>query len=395
MRIPPSSVNSSELILTKNYGIKNLTIFNYGVSVDSLPIFPPRSLESLTWRGPCLIPHSRFNDAFSHLYELELIDVDAVSDVRMFVKIKKLSLFACHNITDITPLQTTRTITIAHCERIMDYRNALTYSHRINIYSWNPNAVIDVSCFRAVKSLSLEAPGMDPLGLSFASDSSPIGISSTLIRLRIEGNIQYQIAYFDHLQELTITASKILTKVNALGCIPILGLFNLPNVESLHGLGYDDDGRKGQRNRVVSIFGLEKVKDFTPLNTIPIVAIRRCEGFVDLGQVKDVKNLSVWNCDNIFPPVVPMEAEQVTLGGEIKFNLLSHFPNGKELDLSNVTGVKGRSLEGLETLTKLGRVVVTSSWEEQKTKGWEILREDYSKYVSSHSSIIYVKNAIP
>lgn len=102
LRIPPSSVNSSQLILTKNYGIKNLTIFNYGVSVDSLPIFPPRSLESLTWRGPCLIPHSRFNDAFSHLHELEFIDVDAVSDVRMFVQIKKLSLFACHNITDIT-----------------------------------------------------------------------------------------------------------------------------------------------------------------------------------------------------------------------------------------------------------------------------------------------------
>ncbi len=135
--------------------------------------------------------------------------------------------------------------------------------------------------------------------------------------------------------------------------------------ESLHGLGYDDV-RKGQRNRVVSIFGLEKVKDFAPLK----------------------------NCDNIFPPAVPMEAEQVSLGGEIRFNFLSCFLNVKELDLSNVTGVKGRSLEGLETLIYLERVVLTSSWEEQKTKGWEMLNGDYSKFVSSRSSIIYVKNLI-
>lgn len=58
-----------------------------------------------------------------------------------------------------------------------------------------------------------------------------------------------------------------------------------------------------------------------------------------------------------------MEAEQVSLGGEIRFNFLSRFLNVKELDLSNVTGVKGRSLEGLETLTDLERVVLTSSWE--------------------------------
>ncbi len=304
----------------------------------------------------------------------------------MFVNLRKLSLYACNNITDITPLQTTRIISIAYCEGILDYRNALTYSHRIEIFSPNPEALIDVSCFRAVKSLTLEAPTMN-----LVSNSSLIDISSTLTRLRIGGNIYPPISHFNHLQELTMTVSKLLTTVDIFSCIPILRLINLPNVDSLHGLGYDDDFTKKRRNGEVSIFGLEKVKDFTPLNTTPVVSIRKCEGLSDLTQVKDVKNLSVVYCDNILPPSVLMKAEQLTLGGEIKFNPLQYFPNIKELNLNNVTGVKGRSLEGLDTLMYLERVVITSSWKEQQTKGWEVLKNDYLRFISSGRSIFYVK----
>ncbi len=381
----PSTESTTNLILPENYGIKTLIISTYNVRVS---IIPPHSLETLTVRGPCLHLPLEFNDVFSHLHELELTDVKAISDVRMFVNIQKLSLFACINITDITPLQTTKDIQINYCDGILDYRNALTYSHRIQISSPNPEAVIDVSCFRAVQNLIL-----DLSGINIAPDLSLISVSSTLIRLRIGGRVYPPINYFDHLQELTITYSTVLTSLDAFGCIPILRLLNLPNVESLHGLGYDDDITKKRRNRVVSISELGKVQDFTPLNSIPTVAIRKCEGFVDLGQVKDVKNLSVVEYENLFPPLVALKTEQFFLGGKITFNPLPYFPNVKELDLSDVREDTERGLEGLETLMHLERIVIASSWEEQNTKGWEVLRVDYSKFVSSRSSSTYVKKA--
>ncbi len=262
----------------------------------------------------------------------------------------------------------------------------MTYSHRIKISSPNLKAVIDVSCFKAVKSLTLE------VGPTRLSSSSPINVSSTLTRLRIGGNIQPFVNCFDHLRELTVRSSEVVKKVDIFGCIPILRLFYLFNVDSLVGLGYDDDVTNKRRNREVLIFGLDKVKDFTPLNTIPIVTIGNCEGFVDLGQVKDVKNLSIWDCSNILPPLVPMKAEQVTLTGTIKHSLLLHFANVKVLNISQVSGSNKWSLEGLESLVHLERVDIfrTTSWKEQESKVW-VRWEDYSKNIPGLHYVIYVK----
>ncbi len=376
-----STVSSSDITLPESYGIKNLIIRTYNVRVT---IIPPHSLETLRVRGPYSGLPFQFNEVFSHLRELEFNNVEAIGDVRMFVNIQKLSFFACNSITDITPLQTTRDISIGSCSGILDYRNALTYSHRIKISSGNPHAIIDISCFKEVKSLTIQT------GSTVVSNSSQ---PSTLTRLSIVRNIQHLITCFDHLQELTVTYSEVLTKVDMFSCIPVLRLFNLSNVRSLRGLGYNDDVTKKRRNRAVLIYELYKVKDFTPLNTIPRVDISSCDGFVDLGQVKDVKNLAVSYCNNILPPSVPMKAEQVTLGGKIKHSLLEYFPNVKELHLSDVTGSNEWSLEGLETLIHLERVDIssTSSWEEQESKGWEVLREQFSKLVSGFNSVIYVK----
>ena len=85
-----------------------------------MAIIPPHSLETLTLRDPCFRLPFEFYDVFSHLHELEFSNVEAISDVRIFVNIHKLSFHSCINITDITPLQTTQDIKFIYCDGILD-----------------------------------------------------------------------------------------------------------------------------------------------------------------------------------------------------------------------------------------------------------------------------------
>ncbi len=372
------------LFLPERLGIKHLYISIYGDGVlSALPVMPSCSLEILTLNGPCLTLPTNFYGVISQLHELNLSSLDCVSDVSMFVNIKKISFCCCHNIIDIKPLQTIADVTIEDCRGIIDYRNALTYSHHISIKATQVEAVIDVSCFKAVKTLKVTVSDKTTVLGSLAKTSS-----FSLKRLTIGGNLHRLFTDFNYLQELTVTGVPLLSKVDMFGCIPVLRLFALKNVESLDGLGYDEDISNRLRNRSVTISRLGKVQDFTPLNTIPFVDIINCVGLCDLSQVKDVKKLIIRYCHNILEPSVPLNNENITLAGDIPDNLLLHLTNVKELDVSLV---EIDDLSGLETSKNLERIVLPNDWNEQETAGWEMLKQDYLKFEYDRDATIYVK----
>lgn len=386
-----STKNYPELLcLGESLGLKHLYISIFGwKELPSLPLILSPSLETLILRGPCLALPTGFEDIFSHLHEVSLSDIECVSDVRMFVNLKKICFHSCPNITDITPLQAIPEIEIEFCKGIVDYRNALTHSHRITIKSLIASAVIDVSYFKAVRSLVL----IVPYNATSILNSLPETPASTrLTRLTITGQLHdlFHDA-LNHLQELTLSSSTTLTRVDMFGCIPIVRLFDLNNVESLDGLGYSEDISKGLRNRSVTISQFRKVQDFTPLNTIPIVEISHCDGFRDISQVKDVKTLIIRYCDELLQPSLPLNNESITLAGEMPDNLLLSLPNVKEVDLSFV---RGENLQGLEPLKNLERIVISSYWNEQDTAGWDMLRQDYLKFHYDKDTTIYVKKEL-
>ncbi len=242
----------SDIILTDDYGIQSLIITNEITKVEeneiSLPVVPPlSSLKYLKLNGPFLTISPAFVNVFMHLQVLSLWKVDSISNIhiKMFVNIPKIQLRSCNNIDDITPLQFNREISIIVCTGILDYRNAFTYSLRITIQSPNSKALIDLNCFKAVQSLDI----------SFNSDFITSRLPLTLKRLTIGKNIF--IDDFAHLQEVTIEYSSVIINLQPLCCVPILTLICLKGVDSLNGLGYDEDCSKGMRNRKIVIQSLK------------------------------------------------------------------------------------------------------------------------------------------
>ncbi len=374
-----------EMVLTDDYGIKGLIVSNEVDTEMSLPLTPPSSLEYLELNGPFSTISPEFVNTFVHLHELSLKKVANISNihVRMFVNIPKIKLDTCENFDDITPLQFTRDISIISCTGVLDYRNSLTYSRRITIRKPNSKALIDLNCFKAVQVLDLHFS--NPNSITWR-------LPITLKRLTIIPIFFYD--NFTHLQAVAVRSSKAVTNLQPFSCIPILELTDLAWVHSLNGLGYDEDYSKGLRNRKIVIKSLDSVKDFSPLNTIETVEIISCENFHDLGQVKDVRNLTVRCWPGIIPTDV-MKSEKLTLSGGIRGNLFIYLPQVRDLDISNLEGDKIRSLEGFENLKNLERIAITQCWKVRDTKGWEILLKDYFENTillgPLISKIVYVK----
>lgn len=364
------------LVLTMDHGIRNLNLYNATQQTMSSPVIPPPSLECLTLNGPfSLLPV----DGFSRLHELFLYNNDNVNNVTMLVNIPKLRLHYCNNIVDITPLQRTKDIAITQCDGILDYRNALTYSLRITISHQNPKAVIDVSAFKTVQYLNLDSV-LHPL---------PSILPITLRRLVIGRPCFPLVSSFIHLQELFVSSCSVLTKVDYFSCIPTLILKNLENVTSLNGLGYDQDSSKNLKNKKVSLIMMNKIEDFTPLNSVPVVSILYCNGFRDVAQVQNVKDLTIAYCPSHFLSI-PIMCEKITLLGKMNDKILKYFPYVRELRI----GSDGeRSLEGLETLKNLERIALPSlsCKRRQETRGWEMLQQDYEEVNYNQDTIIYLK----
>ncbi len=383
------AITGSDLIALEIYGIKSLIISNnMGIEIP-FRVIPPPSLEFLELRGSYVSFTTALVNVFFSLQELVLMNVNNVTNVSMFVNIMKLSFIECDNIVDIRPLQNTRDITFELCNGILDYRNALTYSRRIVIISPNPKAIIDPNCFKEVQVLHL---------IETANRLSTT-CSRTIRRLNITRTIPLSMNY-NYLQELTVSDVSTLESVEVFGCVPILTLTRVENLQSLHGLGYDEDPLKTNlKNRKVSISMLDKIHDFTPLNTVNTVFISLCNGLHDLGDVRNVKNLKIQSNVNILlQPTFPIFCQKVTLEGPIHEGIFPLLHNAKELDIQfasiwphSADRTAGKGLQGLETLENLERVVISSAWKEQETKAWEMLKQDYFKFEYNTFSVIYVK----
>lgn len=381
-----TQLQGSDLMLTGNYSLKSLIISNDGSGAIHVPVNPPLSLESLELKGPFSTFTEGLVGIFSHLQQLALYSVDTITDMNLLINIQKIKLYQCNNITDISPLQHTKDITISGCLGILDYRNALTYSLKIEIISPNPGAQLDVSSFRAVQKLTL---------LSIGS-TLPLRFSPTLKRLTIKLNylpLSTTSTNFSQLQELTIIRLLTVRSVELFGYIPILTLVQLENLHSLQGLGYDEDpSNKSMKNRRVTLENLQHIQDFTPLNSIPSIAIYNCQRFHDISQVKDVKNLDLeYQCRSVLKLSFVM-SEIVSLRGRTEeSNLFIHFPKVKELTIIDLGGKAVRSLRGLETLEDLERIILPNYWEEVNTKGWEMLKQNYFKFIYNSRATVYVR----
>ncbi len=377
-------LQGSGLMLTGDYGLKSLILSNDGSRAAHVPVIPPLSLESLELKGPFSTFAEGFVDVFSHLQQLALYSVDIITDMNLLVNIQKIKLYQCNNITNISPLQYTKDITISGCIGILDYRNALTYSLKIEIISPNPRAQLDVCSFKAVQKLTLLSIG----------NSLPLTFSPTLKRLSIKLNTPLlNTTNFSQLQELTIMRSLTIKSVELFGCIPILTLAQLENLHSLQGLGYDENpSNKNLKNRRVTLENLQHIQDFTPLNSIPSIAIYNCQRFHDISQVKDVKNLDLeYQCSSLLKLSFVM-SEIVSLRGRTEENnIFIHFPYVKELTIIGLEGKTVRSLGGLETLKNLERIILPNNWEEVNTKGWEMLKNNYSKFIYNSLATVYVR----
>ncbi len=372
------NVISSENVLLKDYGIRRLKMFSMNWENQSLLILPS-SLEYLELDGWFdLLPLKHF----SNLKELSL-RAQAVSDVSILAHIPKLTLDWCHEIVDITPLQTTRDITILQCKGIVDYRNALTYSRRIKIVlNKNVNAIIDVTCFKAVQNLTVQ-------DLSGTENIIPEVLPKTLKRIRIR-NFEVS-TNFDHLYELNM--SKCWVKdVHCLGHIPILS-FSEMNLQSLEGLGFDEDPSKKLRNRKVTVVRLD-----SPLNSIHTVAIVKWEGFIDVNQVKDVKDLfiSIYSDLSNCQLSTPIMSEKFTFSGTFDDSIFPYLQNVQELCLSEISNYDEVNWTGLTMLTNLGRLVISDRYDIKRMDGakmkiWEILEDHGFRFYSDKTSLIFSK----
>lgn len=377
------------LIFPEDYGLKRLHISKFCVGETRFPVNLPVSLECLEVLGFSTFLPTSFSDVLSHLHELTLSYIPTLSDVGLLVNIRKLRLKYCKSVVNITPLQTTEDIVIIGCS-IVDYRNCLTYSRRIDI-TYDQDIIIDISCFKAVQSLMIR--NVDP-------DSVPNEFPLTLKRLTIDKTPTLfspesppLLSKISYLQELTISGSLNVDQVSLLGCIPMVTLKN-SWITSLNGLGYDEDPSKNLRNKKVTLESLLKVVDFTPLNTIQTVIISRCDEFRDFGQVKDVKDLSIRHCHNAkMKPSTQMMNEKFSMIGKLDDNLFIHLSNVRELDIRHAEGVGGNNLKGLEICKNLRRVALPPSWKEQETPGWEMLKHDYSKFYSNRVAVTYLKKS--
>lgn len=371
-----STKSYSEIILTKDYNIKRLIIENDADEHVPLPIVSPPFLEGLELHGTFSPIPSFLIDGFPYLKELSLNHVDNISNVSIFANIPKITLSHCNSIVDITPLQTTRDISIKYCKGILDYRNALTYSRRITIIlASNCKALVDVNCFKAVQSLTIFNFGR--------LNTTPLPI--TLKRLMIHNT--HIASNFNHLQELSISSS-LVNDVKCLSRIPFLTLSEL-DIVSLQGLGFDEDPNMNMRNQKIVAKRLAGVKDFSPLNSVQTVEIFFCKGFCNIGEVKNVKNLSIEHCLSVLLST-PIMSEKFTYVGEMDDSAFLCFQNVKVLDLSGVSIREEVNWARLQMFQNLERLIIPRYWVQQIPKIWEILKHNFSQFWFG-STFIYVK----
>ncbi len=133
--------------------------------------------------------------------------------------------------------------------------------------------ILDITHLQAVENLTIR--WKRPLDLS--NELLP-----TLKTLKIEGSIT--LPSFHRLFRLIVQNSDVFKTIELFGCTPVLSLYSLNQLKTLHGLGYDKDSSKNLKNRRVEIYRCDNLTDFTALNTVHTVTVEDCKQFKNLDQ---------------------------------------------------------------------------------------------------------------
>lgn len=182
----------------------------------------------------------------SRLRHLKLASC-GVRDVTKFSHIYDLQLHNCHAITDISCLNDNHKITISNCSGIRDYSNAFKHCYEITIYcreTHRHEQSIDVYTLVNVKKLLLS-------NLPFLVDERPL--PSSLSSLSI-----FSCPVLSRLPENNLRTVKISCCKNFMSLENMTNIKNVEltelNIESLDGLGV--------ANRSITISDCRKIRDW-------------------------------------------------------------------------------------------------------------------------------------
>ncbi len=170
-----------------------------------------------------------------------------VRDVTKFSHIYDLQLHNCHAITDISCLNDNHKITISNCNGIRDYSNAFKYCYEITIYcreAHRNEQSINVYNLVNVKKLLLS-------NLPFLVDERPLPSSLTSLSI-------FSCPALSRLPENNLRTVKISCCKNFMSLENMTNIKNVEltelNIESLDGLGV--------ANRSIMIFDCRKIRDW-------------------------------------------------------------------------------------------------------------------------------------
>lgn len=274
-----------------------------------------------------------------------------IQNFRPFQNVKRLSLFNCSILTDVSYLGNVRHLEIGECHSLTNLRGL----GNVRILSlWNCSGITDISPLTNNYSLSIRVcPVKVGIRESFANvkiletdlleSSDDFRILRSIQSLNIN-LISDPLFYIPHvLKVLTIWKGDfhiidsnflILTKVIMKNCkflealvpsfnkIPVVYLENCPSLHDISSLG---------NNKKVILDNCQSIQNFQSLQHVPNVEIRSCLKFMDPHQVKNVLYLKLISLPQI---------TDVSMLGEIR-----------SLELCNCSGIV--SLKGLENVETL------------------------------------------
>jgi hypothetical protein len=223
----------------------------------------------------------RNTTGLSNLQDLELIYCTEVTDVSCLSSLCKLTIISCPHLSDVSALGNIHWLKIYMCNNVQDI-TALNNNYYLSLKNngqlmgnatnlWKA-VYVDVDFFillHSVNEMDLLHSRTKFLSLHYCNTSD----NDLLILSK-------------NLHTLSLSQCKSITHLDGLLRVPVIKMFNLPNLVSIAGLG---------ENKSVTLGNCSKITDFGSLQKIPKVKIMNCSGFKGRG-VEEVHHLILADC---------------------------------------------------------------------------------------------------
>ncbi len=211
--------------------------------------------------------------------KVKLVECD-ISDLRVLRYAKSVELRNCSRIQDVSPIKNVRRVTVT--------LNPLIWNiHELNhVYDLSIQEIPEIY-LRNLSNYKLE---IDFTKIDLRKMSSlyfPNTQHLTLLRLpsplisTLKGD---DVAYFRHLQSITLHSTNDLYAIIGFEEIPTVRLINMWALIDISGLG---------RNRYVELNNCPQIKDVSSLANVSVVRIEECDGIVDYCVLSKVPRLKI------------------------------------------------------------------------------------------------------